>query len=171
MTDTDAATLTGERADLLATLQRRRHFLRFTVQGLSDEQLRLKPTTSALTLGGLLKHVAATEQVWARFITEGPSAFERDAGEGDPQHFTLADSDTLDSLLAAYQAVGAATDELIVALPDLGAEQPLPKAPWFPAGARWSARYVLMHISAETAQHCGHADIIRESIDGQRTMG
>ena len=44
-------------------------------------------------------------------------------------------------------------------------------APWFPPGARWSARRVLLHIIAETAQHAGHADIIRESLDGAKTMG
>ena len=56
-------------------------------------------------------------------------------------------------------------------LPDLDATQPLPQAPWFEPGARWSARRVLLHIIAETAQHAGHADILRESLDGAKTMG
>ena len=47
----------------------------------------------------------------------------------------------------------------------------LPEAPWFQPGARWSARRVFVHIVAETAQHAGHADILRESIDGQKSMG
>jgi hypothetical protein len=47
----------------------------------------------------------------------------------------------------------------------------LPAAPWFEAGARWSARRVLQHILAETAQHAGHADIVREGIDGAKSMG
>jgi hypothetical protein len=47
----------------------------------------------------------------------------------------------------------------------------LPEAPWFEPGAVWSARQVLLQILAETAQHCGHADIIRETLDGQKTMG
>ena len=54
---------------------------------------------------------------------------------------------------------------------DLDASHPLPEAPWFRAGARRSARRVFLHIVAETAQHAGHADIIRESLDGQKTMG
>ena len=54
---------------------------------------------------------------------------------------------------------------------DLNKSWPLPVAPWFEPGASWSVRRVLMHIIAETAQHAGHADIIRETIDGQQTMG
>ena len=48
---------------------------------------------------------------------------------------------------------------------------PLPNAPWFPPGERRSARRVFLHIIAETAQHAGHADIIRESLDGAKSMG
>ena len=44
-------------------------------------------------------------------------------------------------------------------------------APWFEVGARWSARRALLHIIAETAQHAGHADMLREAIDGSKTMG
>ena len=55
--------------------------------------------------------------------------------------------------------------------PDLDVSHPLPAAPWFEPGARWSLRRVLLHIIAETAQHAGHADIIRETLDGAKTMG
>ncbi len=54
---------------------------------------------------------------------------------------------------------------------DLDVAHPLPKAPWFEPGATWSVRRVILHILAETSQHAGHADILRESIDGQKTMG
>jgi Protein of unknown function (DUF664) len=56
-------------------------------------------------------------------------------------------------------------------LPSLDASHPLPEAPWFEPGAHWSARRALIHIVAETAQHAGHADIIRETIDGAKSMG
>lgn len=56
-------------------------------------------------------------------------------------------------------------------LPDLDAGHPLPPAPWFEAGARWSASRVVLHVIAETAQHAGHADILRESLDGAKSMG
>jgi hypothetical protein len=85
--------------------------------------------------------------------------------------FRLLDGETLAGVLDAYEAVAEATTELVRALPDLDATQPLPVAPWFPPSARWSARRALLHIAAETAQHSGHADIIRESLDGQKTMG
>ena len=84
--------------------------------------------------------------------------------------FRMKDGETLAGLLATYDDVAARTDEL-VATADLNASHPLPIAPWFEAGKSWSVRRVLLHIIAETAQHAGHADIIRESLDGQKTMG
>jgi hypothetical protein len=70
-----------------------------------------------------------------------------------------------------YEAVARRTTEIVSTLPDLDASHPLPEAPWFKPGATWSARRVLLHVIAETAQHAGHADIIRESLDGAKTMG
>ncbi|MEV5828182.1 DinB family protein [Spirillospora sp. NPDC052242] len=173
----DLTTITGERADLLAMLGKHRHFLRFTVRDLTDEQARARTTASELTLGGLIKHVAATERGWADFIVEGPAAMgdfdsmtEEDfARRADD--FRLLPEETLAGVLADYDEVARRTDELVAALPDLDAVQPLPRAPWFEPGASWSARRVLMHIVAETAQHAGHADIIRESLDGAKSMG
>ena len=77
----------------------------------------------------------------------------------------------LASVLAGFDDVSRRTDELVATVPDLDACQPLPEAPWFEPGAEWSARRVFIHIIAETTQHAGHADIIRETIDGQKTMG
>ena len=71
----------------------------------------------------------------------------------------------------SYEQVAARTDALVESLPDLDLSHPLPPAPWFAPGATRSARRVFLHIVAETAQHAGHADIIRETIDGQKTMG
>jgi hypothetical protein len=95
---------------------------------------------------------------------------EADFAERESE-FQLLSEETLAGVLAEYEQTARRTDELVSALPDLGASHPLPKAPWFEAGAEWSARRVLMHIVAETAQHAGHADIIRESLDGQKSMG
>jgi hypothetical protein len=83
----------------------------------------------------------------------------------------MADEETLEDLVGRYEAAAQLTDALIVALPSLDVSHPLPQAPWFEPGARWSARRALIHIVAETAQHAGHADIIRETIDGAKSMG
>ena len=172
---TGERTLTAERADLLETLAAHRHFLQYTVQGLTEEQARQRPTASELTLGGLIKHVAHQEAGWVRFILEGPPAiatptdaagFEKWAAE-----FRLLPNETLAGVLAEYEEIARRTDELVRTIPDLDATHPLPEAPWFRPGAVRSARRVFLHIVAETAQHSGHADILRESIDGQKTMG
>jgi len=166
-------TATGERADLLGSLARQRHFLRYTTRELSDEQAAARTTASALCLGGLIKHVALVERRWANFIVDGPSAMPHDqaAMSGWADAFRMVEGETLAGLLDQYEQVGRATDELVASLDDLDARQPLPNAPWFEPGATWSVRRVLLHVIAETAQHAGHADIIRESLDGARTMG
>jgi hypothetical protein len=164
----------GERADLLASLARQRQFLRHATRGLTDEQAAQRTTVSELSLGGLIKHVAITERQWVNFILEGPSAmgFADEASmTAWMDGFRMLDGETLAGLLQRYEEVARRTDELVVTLPDLDSDQPLPEAPWFEAGTRWSARRVLLHVIAETAQHAGHADIIRESLDGARSMG
>jgi hypothetical protein len=173
-----APVTTGERADLLAALAKHRGFLRFTTRDLTDEQAGLRTTTSALCLGGLIKHVAAVERNWVNFIVNGPSTMSSFATMTDAERtrlwddgFQMLPGETLTDVLADYAETARRTDELVATLPDLDATQPLPEAPWFEPGARWSARRVLLHLIAETAQHAGHADIIRESLDGAKTMG
>ena len=172
MSDQDQDT-TGERGDLVAQLGKTRHFLKLTARGLTDEQAAQRTTVSALSVGGLLKHVTLVEHQWARFIVEGPSAMSWDGGNGDDWStgFTMVEGETLAALLERYDEVAARTDALVAEIPDLDASHPLPDAPWFERGARWSARRVLLHIVAESAQHAGHADIIRESLDGAKSMG
>jgi hypothetical protein len=173
----DTTTLTGERADLLATLAKARHFLRFTTRDLSDEQARQRTTASELTIGGLIKHVTAVEQNWAGFILHGPSVAPDFSAmtEADYQNwsegFRLLPGETLAGVLAGYAEAAERTGELVATLPDLDADHELPPAPWNPPGERWSARRALLHIATETAQHAGHADIIRESLDGAKSMG
>ena len=175
MTSTATETTgTGERADLIETLDSHRWFLTHTVQGLTDAQARLRPTVSELTLGGLVKHVTATERMWAEFVVHGPAtfpAFDESTMADWAAEFVMQPTETLAGLLAEYAEVGRRTDELVAGLPDLDAAHPLPEAPWFTPGATRSARRVFLHLIAETAQHAGHADILRESIDGQKTMG
>jgi len=172
---TATPTITAERADLLETLAAHRHFLRHTVRGLTDDQARQRTTASELTLGGLVKHVAAQEKGWVRFVLEGPEAIATPTDAAGFQkwadEFVLQPDETLEGVLAEYAEIAERTDELVRTIPDLDASHPLPAAPWFQPGAVRSARRVFMHIVAETAQHAGHADILRESLDGQKTMG
>jgi len=151
MTSTEKLAPTGERADLLETLGKHRDFLRYTVRDLTDER-------------------------WLDFALEGPEAMsggddaewsEDDWGKG----FSMQPDETLAGLLERYTEVARRTDDLVATLPDLDVSHPLPEAPWFEPSARWSVRRVVLHVIAETAQHAGHADIIRESLDGSKTMG
>jgi uncharacterized damage-inducible protein DinB len=164
------STETTERADLLEALRAHRRFLEATARDLTDEQANQRTTASELTIAGILKHVATTEASWASFILEGPGALAM-APEDWAAQFRMGPDETLAGLLERYREVAARTDELVASLPDLDVAHPLPEAPWFEPGAVRSARRVLLHIVAETAQHAGHADIIRESLDGARTMG
>ena len=167
------ATTRTERADLLDTLAKHRHFLCYTVRELTDEQAARRTTASELCLGGLVKHVAITEEQWIDFVVRGPEAMAltEDSWTEHANGFQMLEGQTLAGILARYDEVAQRTDELVRTLPDLDAAHPLPEAPWFPPGAVRSARRVFLHIIAETAQHAGHADILRESLDGQKTMG
>jgi len=164
-----------ERADLLQALRQHRFFLRHTVRDLSDDDARRRTTASELTLAGIIKHVAHTERRWARFIVEGAPALGRgDDEEAIADHeasFRVDEGESLASVLERYVEVAAETDALVARLPSFDSSHELPPAPWFEPGARWTARRVLEHVIAETAQHAGHADIIRESLDGAKTMG
>jgi uncharacterized damage-inducible protein DinB len=172
MATTPEKIATGERADLLETLTKHRYFLRFTVRDLTDQQAAQRTTASALCLGGLIKHVAATEQGWLNFVLGGAEGIAAANAEGDWEgNFRMLEGDTLAGLLDRYAEVARKTDEIVATLPDLDVSHPLPEAPWFEPGASWSARRVLLHVIAETAQHAGHADIIRESLDGAKSMG
>lgn len=165
-----------ERTELLAVLAKHRQLFRATLRDLTTEQAAQRTTVSELCLGGLIKHVTHAEDNWTNFIVEGSSAipdfdemteadFTRRADE-----FRMLDGQTLETILARYDEVARRTEAVVSELPTLDVSHPLPVAPWFEEGS-WSARRVLLHLIAETAQHAGHADIIREALDGAKTMG
>ncbi|HEX4255395.1 MAG TPA: DinB family protein [Streptosporangiaceae bacterium] len=170
------ASLDPEREDLLSELGQARYFLRHTARDLTDEQAGRRTTVSELSVGGLIKHVAATETHWAEFIVNGPSpaddfsAMTEDDFARRADDFRLLPGETLAAVLDHYAEVAARTDDLVRTLPDLNVSHPLPEAPWYEPGASRTARRVLIHIVAETTHHAGHADIIRESLDGAKTM-
>ena len=168
-------TTTDERTDFLNALEKHRGFLRQTLNGVTDEDAGKRTTVSELCLGGILKHVTQVELRWVDFIERGPEAmrggFDPEALQAHLDTFRMLEGDTVPDLLERYDQAAAHTADVVNGLASLDLAHPLPEAPWFEQGVSWSARRVLLHILAESAQHAGHADIIRETLDGAKTMG
>ncbi|WP_033314062.1 DinB family protein [Streptomyces iakyrus] len=161
-------TTSPEKTDLLAAFAEQRALLLITLQGLTDEQAARRTTVSELTLGGIVKHLAQGEETWTQIMTKGDG--ELPDGMLDMGQYRMAGGDTLPALLERYARAAHATEEAVAALPDLDVGVPLPKTPWSPPEPQyWSARRILLHLIKETAQHAGHADIIREALDGAST--
>jgi uncharacterized damage-inducible protein DinB len=154
-----------ERDGLLSFLAQQRDVIRIAAYGLTDEQARATPTAGTLSVGGLIKHVTNVEYGWIDTVLQqsgGGNEEDYEAG------FRLGPDETLAGALARYAEVAKRTESVIAGIPDLGQPVPVPKGvPWFPEDIdAWSVRWVLLHLIQETARHAGHADIVRESIDG-----
>jgi Protein of unknown function (DUF664) len=156
--------VSNEREALLAYLAQQRDALRITAFGLTDEQAVAAPSVSALSVAGLIKHMATGEKSWMNTVLQQPGG----STDGYETGFTLGPDETLASVLADYEEAAANTERVVAGFDDLGAPVPVPKGvPWFPADVEaWSVRWVLLHLIEETARHAGHADIVRETIDG-----
>ena len=141
--------------------------------GLTDEQARSTPTVSALSIGGLIKHVTRMQDGWVQRVTAAPQFPPRDERPMDGQmaartdQFVMRDDETLEGLLKASEAQNTATLRAFSGA-DLETLVPVPhEVPWFPKDIdNWSVRWVALHVIDELSRHAGHADIIRESIDG-----
>src|SRR6201996_9482576 len=141
--------------------------------GLTDEQARSSPMVSELSIGGLVKHVTAMQSNWMARVAAAPDLAPRDprpfdeiAKEFGEQHVMRPD-ETLDGLLEKFKEENTTTLSLVETA-DLDAKVPVPQdIPWFPKGIKdWSVRWVILHVINELTRHAGHADIVRESIDG-----
>jgi uncharacterized damage-inducible protein DinB len=154
-----------ERGALLAFLAEQRGGLRRTLLGLTDEQAGSRPSASELSLAGLLKHVAEVEQGWIARAKGEPAAVQRDESNWH-ECFTLVGDETVEQQLAYYEKVAAETEAFVRAVPSLDDTFELPAAPWHPQDETLSMRWLCLHLIRETARHAGHADIIRESLDG-----
>jgi uncharacterized damage-inducible protein DinB len=154
-----------ERAGLLGFLAQQRYVLTLAAHGLTDEQARLAPTVSALSVGGLVKHVAHTERGWIDVMLQRPG--DGGGGADYDANFRLGPDETLADVIAFYDAVAGDTDAVLAEV-DLDLAVPVPRGvPWYPQDVdAWSARWVVLHIIEETARHAGHADIVREAVDG-----
>jgi uncharacterized damage-inducible protein DinB len=157
-----------ERDGLLAFLAQQRYVLRLTAYGLTDEQLRATPCASQLSVGGLIKHVAKCERGWIDTVLQRDRGLSMEEAQAEYEtDFQLVAGETIDDVFALYDDVAAETERVIASMPDLDRPVPVPPAPWYPDDLdAWSVRWVLLHLIEETARHAGHADIVREAVDG-----
>jgi uncharacterized damage-inducible protein DinB len=156
--------VSGETESLLAFLAQQRAAAGNAAYGLTDDQARLTTTGSTLSIGGLIKHLAAAERGWIDRL-EGCDTSDPTDYTAYLAQFQMNDDETLADMLKLYGEAAARTDEVVAGLADLGQVVELPKGvPWFPEAA--SVRWIVLHLIEETARHAGHADIIRESLDG-----
>jgi len=160
------APVTDEREALLAYLAQQRYVLRLSAFGLSDEQAASAPTVSGLSVGGLIKHAALTERHWTDIVLDRSQP--ADASNAEDHEATFRLDGSLEEVLTLADAAAHETEAAIASIDDLGRPVPVPRnAPWFPADVDfWSVRWVLLHLIEEVARHAGHADIVRETIDG-----
>jgi hypothetical protein len=171
MTDR-ARTAVDEREVLLQLLAGQRRAVRNAVLGLGEEQARSTPSASQLSLSAVVKHLTQGEHAAVAVRIGGRP--DRREGGGDPQAawlsgFQVADDETVDVLLERWDDVARESEEVVRAEADLDRVVPLPDdvARWMPEGTVFTVRWLLLHHLEESARHAGHADIIRESIDGK----
>ncbi|MFG2821392.1 DinB family protein [Kitasatospora sp. NPDC048365] len=159
-----APPVADERSGLVAFLDQQRRLLRAAAHGLTEDQARTAAAASELTIGGLIKHAARCERGWTDLVLQR----ERTQPDAEDDEFVLGPDETLAGALADYRAATAETDAVLAGIADLGRPVPVPPGQvWISADVtEWSVRWVLLHLIEETARHGGHADIIRETIDG-----
>jgi uncharacterized damage-inducible protein DinB len=156
-----------ERTVLEQWMDFQRATLLWKCEGLTDEQLATQSTASSLTLAGLLKHLALVEDHWFRQTLLGlppsPPWADVDWDATPDWEFETARSDPGAELIAGYQRACAASREAAASMPSLDS---LSARVSRRRGAPYSLRWIYLHMIEETARHNGHADLIREAIDG-----
>lgn len=144
---------------------------RAVAYGLTDAQAGTASTPSALTVGTLVKHLTQVQENWLAIALAAPQKYadERPQHEQYAAHaegFTWHDTDTLMAVFTGYDDVSARVIDAVRTL-DPDTPVPVPDAPWNPQGvSAWSVRWVWLHLLQEITRHAGHADIIREAVDG-----
>jgi uncharacterized damage-inducible protein DinB len=158
--------VTDEQDGLMAFLAHQREAIRLSVHGLDDDQARLAPGPGPVTLGGLIRHVTAVERSWT-----GTVVGQRVGPVGGEDDFLMPPDQTLAEVVEQYVQAAEATDAVMTELSDLGRPVPVPQTKWAPRGIEaWSIRWILLHLITETARHAGHADRIREAVDGATAL-
>ncbi|MEU5895951.1 DinB family protein [Streptomyces venezuelae] len=153
-----------ERASLTAFLQYQRETLAMKCAGLTAEQLKERAVPpSDMSLLGLVRHLAEVERSWFRNVLNGEAAHAHWQGRvpGEPADFDVADADP-DEAFETWHAECARSRGIVEALNGPGS---LDTTVDF-RGDTYSLRYILTHLIEEYARHNGHADLLRERIDG-----
>ena len=155
-----------ERTALVQLLDYHRATLLGKAAGLDAAALDHRLAPSTLTLGGLLKHLALNEDSWLTERFAGsplPPPWDTAPWDEDPDwEFSTAPHDEPDALRDLYSAACERSRAVVAAADDLDA-----RSVWVDRqGRRWSLRAILLHLIEETARHNGHADLLREAIDG-----
>ena len=158
--------VSDERDGLMAFLEQARYQLKLTGYGLTPEQLRAAPSASELSVGGVIKHCAYTEAGWIDAVLQRPPTYP--ARYAWDQHFDVDEGETYEDIVKFVDEVAAETERVIAGIEDLSRPVPIDKSvPWNPREYdNWSVRWVLFHLIEEYARHTGHADIVRETVDG-----
>jgi uncharacterized damage-inducible protein DinB len=162
----------GEAETVLAFLDYHRDTLRRKVAGLDREQLGRTLPPSTMTLGGLVKHLTLVEENWFSRVLDGNRYGEPWASvpwEDDPDwEWRTGASDGPESLLAAYDDTVSRMDRNVAAaLARDGLDALSVRKSRHGEEGRFSLRWIVLHMIEEYARHNGHADLLRESIDGE----
>ncbi|MFD1717933.1 DinB family protein [Georgenia deserti] len=161
----------GEVATLLGFLEFHRGTLAWKCEGLDAAGLTATVGASTMTLGGLLKHLAWVEDHWFSVRLHGNRPDEAWQGvdwAADPDwEWHSAADDSPDALRDLWEAAVSRSRNLVSRALDHGGLDQLAARPW-PDGRSPSLRWILTHMVEEYARHNGHADLLREAVDGQR---
>lgn len=167
------AETTDERDSLATFAQQQIEQVATTLHGLTAAQLALTPTASGISLGALARHVLFIASGAVSTINAAPAPGENPErtpeqamAEGGLAPEALRAEDTAESLADALAEAGRQLAGAIRAA-DMDTQGPVPQAPWFEGRTTWTMRWYALHEIEEHARHAGHADILRESIDGQ----
>ena len=149
--------LDDERAQLDAFVEEYRTALEATLHGLTEEQARRHLVPSATTLLGLLKHVTWMQRVWFEECVGGLSRGDLGLAANPDESFQLAADDTIASVTAAHREACATARSAVA---DLPLDAVVTGHRTGPRTLRW----VCLQVLRELAQHCGHADVLREQV-------